>query len=91
MNKDLAPRFLSFRRAFARPLDKAMRAVSEAEKNAEKNSKTTKHMPPNITLGLRCYGYSLKMEVQTLRSLTGVLSLHVKQQKVTQSIFSVLN
>jgi len=43
MNSDLAPRLRSFSSAFALPLDKAIRAVSDAEKKAEqqKKSRTT--------------------------------------------------
>ena len=52
MNNDLAPRFRSFSSAFARPLDKAIRAVSDAEKKAEQNRRITKLMPPNIIFGL---------------------------------------
>ena len=78
MNNDLAPRLRSFRSAFDLPLDKAIRAVSDAEKKAEKNRRITKHMPPNIIFGLRRYGCILKTEVQTLRSQTVILSLNVK-------------
>ena len=83
MNNDLAPRLRSFNSALARPLDKAIRAVSDAEKKAERNRRTTKHMPPNIIFGLRCDRYILKTEARTLRSLTVILSLRAKQQEIT--------
>lgn len=79
MNNDLAPRLRSFSSAFALPLDKAIRAVSDAEKKAEQKRSNTKHMPPNIKFGRRRYEYVLKTEVQTLRSPIVILSLHVKQ------------
>ena len=88
MNNDLAPRFRSFSSAFARPLDKAIRAVSDAEKKAEKNSRITKHMPPNIIFGLRYQRYFLKTEVQILLQPTVIFSLRVKHQKICESIFS---
>ena len=79
MNNDLAPRLRSLNSAFALPLDKAIRAVSDAEKNAEKNRRSTKHMPPNIIFGPIRYGDSPKTEVRILRSQTVILSLRVKQ------------
>ena len=91
MNNDLAPRLRSFSSAFARPLDKAIRAVSDAEKKAEQNRRSTKHMPPNIIFGLRRYGFDLKTEVQTLRLPTVILSLRVDQQEITGNAFCVLN
>ena len=91
MNNDLAPRLRSFSNAFALPLDKATRAVSEAEKKAEQNNKSTKHMLPNILFGPRRYGDIPKTGVQILRSPTVILSLRVKQQKITGSVFSMLN
>ena len=89
MNNDLAPRLRSFSSAFALPLDKAIRAVSDAEKKAEQNRRSTKHMPPNIIFGRRRYGSVPKTEVRTLRSPTVTLSLRVKQQKISGSAFSV--
>jgi|TARA_B100001964_G_scaffold150497_1_gene165636 hypothetical protein len=91
MNNDLAPRLRSFSSAFALPLDKAIRAVSDAEKKAEQNNRSTKHMPPNIILGLRRYRDLPKTEVQILRLPTVILSLRVKQQRITGSAPSVFD
>jgi len=91
MNNDLAPRLRSFSSAFALPLDKAIRAVSDAEKKAEQNNRSTKHMPPNIILGLRRYRDLPKTEVQILRLPTVILSLWAKQQGITGSAPSVFD
>jgi len=79
MNSDLAPRLRSFSSAFALPLDKAIRAVSDAEKKAEQNNRSTKHMPPNIIFGPRRYAEFPETGVQILRLPTVILSLGVKQ------------
>ena len=79
MNSDLAPRLRSFSSAFALPLDKAIRAVSDAEKKAEQHSRSTKHMPPNIISGPGRYADFPKTGVQILRLPTVILSLRVKQ------------
>ena len=81
MNNDLAPRLRSFSNAFALPLDKAIRAVSEAEKKAEQNNKSTKHMLPNILFGPRRYGDVPKTGVQILRSSTVMLSFVSNNRK----------
>ena len=78
MNNDLAPRLRSFSSAFALPLDKAIRAVSDAEKKAEQNNRSTKHMPPNIIFGPRLYADFAKTEVQILRLPIVILSLGAK-------------
>jgi hypothetical protein len=92
MNNDLAPRLRSFSSAFALPLDRAIRAVSDAEKNAEQINRSTKHTPPNIILGPRQYGDISKTEVQILRLQMVMLSLRVKQRKLTGSTtVTVLN
>ena len=79
MNNDLAPLLRSLNSAFALPLDKAIRAVSDAEKKAEQNNRSTKHMPPNIIFGPRLYADFPKMGVQILRLPTVILSLRVKR------------
>jgi hypothetical protein len=92
MNNYLAPRLRSFSSAFALPLDRAIRAVSDAEKNAEQINRSTKHTPPNIILGPRRYGDISKTEVQILRLPMVMFSLRVKQQKITGSTtVTVLN
>jgi hypothetical protein len=92
MNNDLAPRLRSFSSAFALPLDRAIRAVSDAEKNAEQINRSTKHTPPNIILGPKQYGDISKTEVQILRLPMVMFSLRVKQQKITGSTtVTVLN
>ena len=91
MNNDLAPRLRSFSSAFALPLDKAIRAVSDAEKKAEQHRRISKHMPPNIIFGLRRYAEFLKTGVQILRLPTVILSLRAKQQGMTGSAPSVFD
>ena len=81
----------AFSSAFALPLDKAIRAVSDAEKKAEQNNRSTKHMPPNIIFDLRRYCDLPKTEVQILRLPTVILSLRAKQQGMTGSAPSVFD
>ena len=76
---------------FALPFVKAIRAVSDAEKKAEQNNRSTKHMPPNIIFDLRRYRDLPKTGVQILRLPTVILSLRAKQQGMTGSAPSVFD